>query len=377
MSEHQYVAFRAIDRPVDKKNLAYMRDQSSRAEITPWSFDNEYEYGDFHGNAPEMLRRGYDIHLHYADFGIRTLLIRLPHGLPNAAAAKPYFGKDSPRILKDKQRDGVILHVEACYEPGDLEDLWEFDDLLDRLKPLRNEILDGDLRPLYLMHLAMAVDGNHDPAETKESPVPAGLAALSDAQRALAEFYGLSESLISAAARNSPPLPSRDDPSDERAAWLRGIAQSKKDAWLIQLLSDAEAAVRAEILAEFQKSRPAPAWPTVAGNRTIAELESAAVEVEEETTRKAAEKAARQRAKRLVEMAADPKATLRETESLVKERSRDAYDRIAQLLAELRQALAGSRQSGLADQQALKLNRDNPTLKSLVGALRREGFLPK
>ena len=51
MSEYQYVAFRAIDRAVSKKDLAYMRRQSTRAEITPWFFENEYHYGDFHGNA--------------------------------------------------------------------------------------------------------------------------------------------------------------------------------------------------------------------------------------------------------------------------------------------------------------------------------------
>src|SRR6266550_2145969 len=83
MSEHQYVAFRAVDGPVSEKNLEYMRRQSSRAEISPWAFENEYHYGDFGGNAEEMLRRGYDVHLHYANFGIRKLLIRLPHGLPD------------------------------------------------------------------------------------------------------------------------------------------------------------------------------------------------------------------------------------------------------------------------------------------------------
>jgi hypothetical protein len=58
MSEYQYVAFRAINAPVSKKDLAYMRRQSTRAEITPWSFANEYQFGDFHGNAIEMMRRG-------------------------------------------------------------------------------------------------------------------------------------------------------------------------------------------------------------------------------------------------------------------------------------------------------------------------------
>ncbi len=62
------------------------------------------------------------------------------------------------------------------------------------------EILNGDLRPLYLFHLALAGDDNHDPEEMYEAPVPAGLDNLSSAQLALAELYGLSDALIAAAA---------------------------------------------------------------------------------------------------------------------------------------------------------------------------------
>jgi hypothetical protein len=101
MSEYQYVAFRAIDGPVSDKDLDFMRRQSSRAEITPWSFENEYHYGDFHGDELEMLRRGYDLHLHYANFGTRKLLIRLPHGLPNFEAAKGYLEEETEKDQKE------------------------------------------------------------------------------------------------------------------------------------------------------------------------------------------------------------------------------------------------------------------------------------
>src|SRR5260370_42085891 len=118
MSEYQHVAFRAIDGPVGKENLEYMQRQSSRAEITPWSFDTEYHYGDFRGNALEMLRRGYDLHIRYANFGTRSLFLRFPHGLPNARAADPYFGKDSLKFVKDKQGPGGILCIDPYHEPG-------------------------------------------------------------------------------------------------------------------------------------------------------------------------------------------------------------------------------------------------------------------
>lgn len=377
MSEYQRVAFRAIDGPVSKKNLEFMERQSSRAEITPWAFDNEYQYGDFHGNALEMMRRGYDIHLHYANFGTRSLFIRFPNGLPNAAAVVPYLAKDSLRFIKDKYGSGGILSIDPCHEPGELEDLWEFDELLDRLIPLRAEILEGDLRPLYLAHLAMASDSNHDPENTKESPVPAGLGRLSDAQQALAELYGLDDSLLAAAARSIPPTVTQSDPRKEHADWLAGQAEATKDAWLIQLMSDPCSAVRSEILARFSNGRQPAVWPTVRRGLTIAELRLAAAEIQQRADQKAVEKVAREKVKRLAKMAADPENVLRELKPLTEQRTQSAYRQIGNVLAELRESLIGKNQSNLAEQFAQTLKRENPTLRILISELRRQGFLAK
>jgi hypothetical protein len=377
MSEYQYVAFRAIDNAVSEKNLAYMRRQSSRADITPWSFENEYHFGDFHGNAVEMLRRGYDIHLHYANFGVRTLLIRLPEGFPDVRAAEPYLVDESLRFVKDKKGRGGTLAIEPYYEPGDLDELWDLAEILDRLVPLRSEILDGDLRPLYLAHLAVARDGNHDPEETVEMPVPNGLREPTDAQRSLAEFYGISEALMAAAARESAPLPPVAEQRTRYAEWLAGQPEGTKNAWLAELLGEPGASVRSKIRAKFEEVSPRPSWPTARPDRTVAQLEALATEIEQEREKEAVAKAARHRAGRLKKMAADPTPYLRQTERLVAERSTDAYQQISELLVELRDALAGSKQSGLAEKQALKLKTENPTLRLLTAALRRHGFLPK
>jgi hypothetical protein len=377
MSEHQYVAFRAIDGPVSKEALDFMERQSSRAEITPWSFDNEYHYGQFRGNTAEMLRRGYDFHLQYANYGIRNLMIRLPNGLPDAKAAAGYLEQDSLYVVKDNQGSGGILCIIPFIESGELDDIWKIDDLVDRLLPLRAEILEGDLRPLYLAHLAVACDGNHDPDEEKDAPVPAGLGELTNAQRALAEFYGLSDALIAAAAQNSPSLPESRDSAKQYVAWLKRLPQAKKTTWLAQLMADPGSAVRREILAEFHKTQIVPSWPTVILDRTIAELRAASVDIERDNSRKSAERDARQRAKKLADMAADPTRTLHETEQLVKQRSTDAYQQIARLLADLQESLSGGKQSGLAAQQARKLKDKNPTLTRLTAELRRQGFLKK
>jgi hypothetical protein len=374
MSEFQYVGFRAIDAPVSEKNLEFMRRQSSRAEVTGWTFDNDYHFGDFHGDSAEMLRRGYDFHFHYANFGVRTLMIRLPAGLPDAKAVEPYLDKDSLYVSKDKSGPGVVLCIKPCYEPDSLDEIWAPNEFFEDLLPLRAEILSGDLRPFYLAHLGVIRDINHS-EEEHEGPVPAGLDRLTDAQAALASMFDLSAGLLAAAARGAPPLP--EDRGNSYDAWLQSRPVAVKDAWLSQLLADPRSRVRSEILAEYQKSRSAPSWPVLSLNRTLRELDTAGEELQQRIDRQKADAAARERAQKLARMKADPQSTIKKTEELIKQRSGRIYSEIADMLADLREALAGTAQAGLAEQQARRLKEENPKRSGFTGELRRRGFVKK
>ena len=270
MSEFQYVAFRAIDAPVSKQNLKYMHDQSTRAEISEWAFDNEYHFGDFRGNAIEMLRRGYDFHLHYANFGIRKLMIRVPE---LQAEAKEYLIDESLCFTKDKRgQPSGILTFDLSLEPGYLDDVWGPAELLEELLPLRAEILGGDLRPLYLAHLAIASDMNHEPSDERDGPVPAGLDKLTPAQKAFAEFYGIDKALLSAATQGAPSLAKRNSSRNDFDQWLEVQPNEAKTMWLKRVTEEEGQAVRAEILSAYRKSQKAPAWPTAKVDRTIAEV---------------------------------------------------------------------------------------------------------
>lgn len=291
MSEYQWIAFRAIDAPVTPANLEYMHKQSSRAEITPWSFENTYTYSDFRGNVPEMLRRGYDFHLHYADFGIRKLAIRLPWGLPDPATAKPYVNQREITFVKDPSGPGGVLKIQPFYEPDSRDNVLNCEMLIDRLIPLRDELLNGDLRPFYLMHLAVACDAEHDPEEAVEGPVPAGLDELTNPQEALAEFYGLSDSLLKAAAEGSPPLPAIGKSGLSHAAWLDQQTDAAKNAWLLKLMSDDGVAVRSEVLCKYRSNQPAASWPVAKLGRTVAKLEAAAELLSQAARRQADAKA--------------------------------------------------------------------------------------
>ena len=122
MSAYQYVAFRAIDRPLTDRELVYAQKQSSRAEVTRWYFENEYHYGDFRGDANGLLRHGFDVHLHYANFGLRRIAIRFPNGIPFPKSVwSKYLRRDSLVWRKDSKGKGGILIVDPFHEPGRLK----------------------------------------------------------------------------------------------------------------------------------------------------------------------------------------------------------------------------------------------------------------
>lgn len=272
MSEYQFIDFVAIDGAVSDKDLAYMQKQSTRADISRRRFTNEYHYGDFRGNAKEMLRRGYDAHLHFANFGIRKIMFRLPRGLP---CDKRTFRQHAVRHCltwdQDKRGAGGILTIEPEADADSYDYLENVESFLERLAPLREAMIDGDLRPLFLAWLACCWDD-----DAKVPPIPAGLNELTRPLEALAEFYEIPEELIRVAAADSSPAPASVDKARLLCAWV--AKQSKPDLQRIvtRLLSNDPAEVRSKIVAEISSSQAKPSWPTVISAATYGKLCSAA-----------------------------------------------------------------------------------------------------
>lgn len=376
MSEYQFVAFRAINAPVSKQNLAYMRKQSSRAEITPWRFENEYHYSDFRGKYDEMLRRGYDIHLHYANFGIRMVAIRLPNGLPQAKLARPYLGKDSIQWHADKSGSGGNLVVYPYHDDVDYYE-YDFDELMNAIAAFRAALLSGDLRPLYLAHLAMIADDNHDD-DVQEGPIPAGLDQLTKSHLLLADFWGLSPEIIQAAAQLSPSLPPNQATIQAPADWLKQQPTAHKDAWLLELLTGSGRTAQAQLKTAYQSGNASDTkWPTVPATRTIAQLRATADDLAEQAEQKANQRAAKKRMELLVQMASDPNKFLKLAEKLVGQFSVDSYDEAGKLLADLREALSASGRGHIPTQYAEMLREKHPTKKQIVTYFRKHGLLQK
>ena len=372
MSEYQYVHFLALDRPLDDKQLEFMERQSSRAEITKWEFSNEYHFGSFRGDAEEMLRRGYDVHLHYANFGIRKLMFRLPAGLPwDGATFDAFCPEYGLEWHADKQGRGGILEIEPEADGGTYDDgVFEVNSLLTVIAPVRELLIAGDLRPLYVAWLACSGDD-----EALEPPVPAGLGKLPPSLIALAEFYELDNALLEAAAERSPPLPKSDDDGARLKAWVDRQTKDELTELVRRMLTEDATATRAETLARIRDEAGATEWLTAEPTRTLTQLYAAAKVVGDRQRLRAAQAKEKARHARLAKIAADPQQTIAEVETLVKQRSLQSYETAAQTLADLREALGSEQGTPRAQAVAEKLRRENPTLKGLVKELRKHGLL--
>ncbi len=226
MSEYGYYDFRAIDRPLTKKEMAALRSISTRAAITTTSFTNHYEWGDLKANPSNLLEKYFDAFVYVANWGTHEFYIRLPQESVDYKLLKAMVPGETVRVRRTARFVIVEFGSESEWDGEDDGTGW-----MASLMPLRSDLLRGDLRCLYLGWLRSAQDGGLDEDEL-EPPVPAGLQELSGPLDALIEFLEIDEDIVEVAAQASSPLAARLS-RKELSAWIRRLPEKEKDELLI------------------------------------------------------------------------------------------------------------------------------------------------
>jgi hypothetical protein len=272
MSEYQYYEFAAIDRPLTRAEMADLRAASTRAAITPSGFVNHYEWGSLKADPAAWMRRYFDAFVYTAKWCSCRLSLRVPLATFRKAELKPFAAKHALTIetgnehwIFDWSLDESENYDRFAEEDGSG---W-----MRRLAPLRDELLRGDLRPLYLGWLAGATNELRDDA--LEPEVPPGLSELSPSQEALVDFLEVDPDMLAAAmagdARASRANVAESDridtwlaewPHDEMAAVLKMIMQGQGH--------EAERRVRSRHTAWLKAQRPSVA--STVQRRSVAEL---------------------------------------------------------------------------------------------------------
>lgn len=203
MSEYQYYEFVAVDGPISDKGLRYAESCSSRADVSRLHWRNVYNFGDFGGSVERLLQH-YDVHFYIANWGTVRFAVALPEGVLDQDAVAPYVrGHDQYENSLTVKRSGTrtIVWWERNEEEG-----WgwtEGEGQISRLLGIREELMRGDLRAMFLGWLA-----DFDPEEWRDPrdsavlvpPIPAGLDNLSPALQALVEQFPVDRDALAVAA---------------------------------------------------------------------------------------------------------------------------------------------------------------------------------
>jgi hypothetical protein len=363
MSEYQYYEFQALDRPLTQEQISRLRAYSSRARITPSSFVNEYNWGDFKGDERQWMELYFDAFLYFANWGSRRFMLRLPTKLLDLKTAAAYCaGENLSCHHKDEH---IVLSFDA-----ELED-YEWDgerSWLASLVPIRSDLMRGDHRALYLGWL-LAVQSREVSDDMPEPAVPPRLGELSASLDCLADFLGIEADLIAAAAERSAhrqvSIPSRKEIGD----WVRTLPSAEKDKIVARLIDSDDPQLSAEVRQRAISAISAIVRPDKNPVRTAGEIYAraetlAAERKQKEAERRAQEKSRRERAeaearkKRLESLAGKENDLWATVDRLIATKQPRRYDEAVSLLQDLHD---------LAEMQG-----KGPDFKFRIGALQRE-----
>ena len=283
--EYQYYEFQAIDRPLTKAEQDYVQGLSSRVRPTATSAVFTYSYGDFRGSPLSVLERCFDAMLYMANWGSYQLAFRFPESAINVSELMPYCVDNIIEVLTVEKY--VILNIEIHSEEGGgwIE---ESNSWLGTLIPIRQAILQGDYRLLYLAWLQAAAVSPDLEQDTQEPPVPPNLQKLNAALQSLTDWLEIDSDLIAAAAQISQTKEELKEPFE---AWVKALSDKEKTALLVDIVTG-DSAIASQLQARLrQKFSPASERLSVSNGDRRRFSELAALAETQRSRRQAKERA--------------------------------------------------------------------------------------
>jgi hypothetical protein len=253
MSEYQRYEFMTCDRPLTRAQLDAVNDLSSHIEASSTHALIEYHWGNFKHDPIKVLHEFFDGFLYWANWGSPKLAFRFPHGVLNADLFDVYDFEDFVTFTRYKDYDILDIHFGEMEGP----DQWiEYE--LGSLIPIRDELMEGDLRALYIVWLASQVmmygyeeDQEEEDYEIFVPPVPPNFGKLTEAQQALVQLLQVPDELLLAASRHGTGIMSPAQ-KDDFAAWVKLLPADHKNEYLLRLAQN-EPGLRHQFVRELRE----------------------------------------------------------------------------------------------------------------------------
>jgi hypothetical protein len=369
MSEYQYYEFQALDRRLTSEEMEYMHSLSSRVRLTPTQAIFVYNYSDFRGRPEQVLAKYFDAMLYLANWGSRQLMFRFPKSVVDVNALWPYRMLDHIEISTTD--DHVVLNIELHEEEG-----WGWVDgegHLAGLIPLRDDIMRGDYRALYLAWLKAAYWESallEEDEDLPEPSVPPNLQNLSVPLQDFIDFFEIDEDLVAIASQASPSVARKPEAPEQ---WIDALPEEEQKAFLLRLLNgepylDVELAAR---LREMSLGERQAETPVVESRRGITELVTAAEERRRIRKEKERQRAEQERIRKLDALVEQEPVMWEKVYTLIKQKQVKAYDEAVGLLVQLRELAEHQNQMDQFDRRIRQIHEDYHTLRGLRSRMKR------
>jgi hypothetical protein len=334
MSKYQYYEFQAIDRPLTKNEQDEIRKLSSRVQLTPNQAIFLYNYGNIRGDPEKVLTQYFDMMFYIANWGSWQLIFRFPKAIANPNWFQPYNLPDVVTVSTTSQY--IILNIQINEEEG-MSGWIEGEGWMPRLLPLRDELLNGDLRLLYLVWLRTApyLAENTLEDDPVEPPIPLNLDKLSESLQAFIELVELNPDLVAAAAQASDRQKPIAEPPLEN--WLSALSADENQEFLLKLVRrephvDLQLINRLKELAGATQSVP----QSNSEHRRFSELQEIAETIRKKRHQQEQNAARKKRIKELEALAPKEAQTWKRVVELIELKQAKPYDEATTLLINLR-----------------------------------------
>jgi len=341
MSEYQYYEFQTIDRPLTKAEQQEISELSSRVQLSSTRAAFTYNYANFRYEPKQLLVKYFDAMFYIANWGTLQLMFRFPKHLIDVEQMQQYGIAD--RVAISEIDNFVVLEISMNDEEGFG---WiEGEGYLSSLIGLRQEVLQGDYRLLYLAWLKAIsfeigdldnlddLDDFEDiDRDQLEPPVPPGLGNLSSSLQAFIDTFALNEHLVKVAAMASIADSSISEKTFKEA--IKKLPRAESDRFLLRLVNgDAnlsfELRKRLSEIIGIRQERDL-------GQRTIRQLLESAEQEEEQSEYRKKQEAEALRIKELQALALRESAAWKDVETLIQKGTSKSYDEVVLLLVKLR-----------------------------------------
>ncbi len=330
--EYQYYEFQALERHLTKAEQDYVQSLSSRVRPTATRAVFTYSHADFPGRPLSVLEKCFDAMLYMANWGSYQLAFRFPKSAVNIQALESYCVQGVIEVSTTAKY--VILNIEIHEEEGGgwIE---ENNNWLSALLPLRQTILQGDYRVLYLAWLQAAAVSAYLEDDAQEPPVPPNLQKLNGPLQAFVDWLEMEPDLIAVAAKSSPTQNALKEPFKE---WVNALSDKEKTKLLLEIVTG-DSAIASQLQARLRrKFAQASEFPLVPDGEQRHFSQLRALADTQRSERQAKEKAAAQAKRRKYLESLKPRqAQLWETiKDLIARKQAQPYKQAIQHLVDLR-----------------------------------------